>query len=434
MKTLTRSLILVVCLTTALSGLSRADSEPIRILLFSDAYGHRHGASIATLRDRLRAHGEFTVDSTEDVARISLASLESYDVLVLNNASGNVPFSDRQKVDLMTWRQAGGGVVAVHSAVENYGWPQYGRMIGATFQYPPHFGSALNVIEDRFHPFMRHFPQSSYALDDEYYLWHFNPRENVHVLASLDQRTAGAWGPVYPAAQPLTWCHDYGGRVFYTMAGHNASSWLNEDIWSMLLQAIRWAGDRLEADCSPSVPRSPSRLEAEDAERYSGWIAASTEKGAELTITGIADNGWMRLPSIDLTDVTSISVRLSVETSPQLAGWQPVIPRPASGGRIGVRIDKMREDDPPRDPCDVSDTFGRACARATDIGGAEIAPSPPGWKTVTIPIQPQSGEHDLILVFTDDVSQTAAGARLFTSAFDAKGLFTIDWIQLGRAS
>lgn len=424
---LRHALALLCCLAlavpTAATAMPPEPEPPIRVLVYSATYGFRHG-SITTARNQFAKLGEspeFDVTLTEDPAMISAEGLAGHDVVAFVNATGEHPFSPSQRNDLLAWMAQGKGFVATHASIDgNYYWSDYGEIVGAYFLAHPHTGSAVNVVEDKTSPFTAHFGTDRYTLNEEYYRFQLNPRDNVHVLTSLDRSTAGSTGQSYEEAQPTTYCHDVaGGRAFVTAWGHFDASFTNTIVWQMLTQGVRWAAGRIEADCSPTVPVPAGRLDAEDAAQIAfARKGSSTEKGAEQVVTEILHEGYLKFPKVDLTGKTKLRARVSVETVPLPRPYHVPVAQPAAGGTIALKLDSLR----------VGNTGSATPATAT----IAVSASAPGWKTLEVNLPAGlTGERDVYFLFTETLSGLLATSRIVApEVTDSRYLMSVDWFEL----
>jgi type 1 glutamine amidotransferase len=420
-----RRLIAALCLAAVVVPASLASARPavndLDVLVYSATYGFRH-ASIETAKKQFTKLGRtaaFDVTLSEDPSIISKGGLAPFDVVVFLNATGEHPFSRAQRAAFLKWVEAGNGVVATHASIDgNYYWSDYGEIVGAYFLAHPHTGTATNVVEDRRSPFTRHFDTARYELNEEYYRFQLDPRDNVHVLTSLDKSTAGTSGATYEDAQPTTFCQRVaGGRSFTTAWGHFDASFTNPDVWRMLVQGVRWAGGRIDANCSPTRRTPAGRLDAEEANHVSfGRKETSSEKGAEQVVTKILHNGYLKFSNVDLTGVKTLRARVSVETAPEPRPYHVPAPQPAAGGTITMRLDRLRKAD--------TGTPTRAVATVT------VPPSSPGWKTIEVPIRTVSGVHDVYFEFSEQVSGWFASSRIVApEATDSRYLMSVDWLE-----
>ena len=59
-------------------------------------------------------------------------NLVQYDAVVFCSTTGELPLTEEQKADFMSFvRDEGKGFVGIHAALDTlYNWPEYGEMIG----------------------------------------------------------------------------------------------------------------------------------------------------------------------------------------------------------------------------------------------------------------------------------------------------------------
>ncbi len=213
---------------------------PIRVLMLTATAGFRHD-SIDTARQVMSnlasSSGEMTVTSTEDLSTVNATGLASYDVLFFALTSGELALSDSQKTAIVEFVNGGRGFIGVHSATDTlYGWPEYGRLVGAYFKEHPWTQSATVVVEDPAHPAASGIGER-FSLLEEYYTFRENPRPRVQVLLRLDAASVGADGDY-----PLAWAHSYGnGKAYYNALGHFPGTWADARFQRQIMGAIRWA-------------------------------------------------------------------------------------------------------------------------------------------------------------------------------------------------
>jgi type 1 glutamine amidotransferase len=266
------------------------DAAPTRILVFSRTTGFRH-ASIEDARaaiERLGARHRFDVEASEDPAVFDPTQLRRYAAVVFVSTTGNPLEDPAHRQALRHYVEQGGGFVGVHAAsdqddVSRETWPWFEVLLGAYFGGHPLYrtrpsgdescavGEVVSChtgtvrIEDRRHPATRPVAESLGASDarvwnvyDEFYGFATNPRDRVHVLATLDERSylddpnrlelgPGTMGEDHPIA----WCHRVRrGRSFYTGLGHDPGLYSERRYLSHLLGGILWAAGRVPGRCA----------------------------------------------------------------------------------------------------------------------------------------------------------------------------------------
>ena len=248
---LSLAIAMVVMLALA-PGWSPAADPAYKVLVFSKTAGFRHSSipnGIQAIRD-LGAANNFTVDATEDAAAFSGTNLAQYRAVVFLLTTGDV-LNDGQQAAFESYVRGGGGYVGVHSASDTeYQWPFYGGLVGAYFHSHPAIQQATVRVEDRAHASTSHLG-NDWVRTDEWYNFQANPRNDVHVLARLDE---GTYSGGNMGDHPIAWCKTYqGGRSWYTAGGHTEQSYAEPSFRSHLLGGIRYAAGMTDADCRPET-------------------------------------------------------------------------------------------------------------------------------------------------------------------------------------
>lgn len=235
-----------------------AAAEPFSVLVFSRTAGFRHDsipAGIAAIQG-LGAENGFSVTATEDPALFTDEGLAPYAAVVWLSTTGDV-LNAQQQAAFERYIRAGGGYAGVHAASDTeYDWPWYGDLVGAYFAGHPANQNATVKVEDPAHPSTSSLP-ARWPRFDEWYNFQTNPRGDVHVLASLDERSYAPGAGAMGADHPTAWCHDYdGGRAWYTGGGHTVESYAEPLFREHLLGGIRTAAGAADADCAGSLTSS----------------------------------------------------------------------------------------------------------------------------------------------------------------------------------
>jgi type 1 glutamine amidotransferase len=271
--------------------------DPTRVLVFTRTTGYRHASiepAVAAIEELGRQH-DFEVTATEDPAVFADGTVRDHDAVVFLSTTGNPVAEPAQRRALRRYVERGGGFVGVHAASDQdeesrASWPWFGRLLGAYFGGHPLYDArptgdescaTAGVVschtgvvrfEDRKHPATREVirdnavlgatgaPRRFWDVYDEFYGFDSNPRDRVHVLATLDEKTylddpllrddldTGEMGRDHPIA----WCHPVGrGRSFYTGLGHDASLFEDVRYLDHLVGGILWAAGRESGDCRP---------------------------------------------------------------------------------------------------------------------------------------------------------------------------------------
>ena len=216
-----------------------------RVLVFSRTAGFRHDSiptAVATLRT-LATEAGLAADHSEDSADINAANLARYRVVVFASTTGDILDASQQQA-LQDFVRGGGGFIGVHAAADTeYDWPWYGQLVGAYFRsHPPGLQSTLVRAERNGKPAGKPWP-----VRDELYNYRSNPRGQVRVVATIDERRYE--GGTMGADHPVTWCHAFeGGRSWYTGLGHDAAVYANAHFLAQLRRGLRYAAGHSD-DC-----------------------------------------------------------------------------------------------------------------------------------------------------------------------------------------
>ncbi|NYI07400.1 ThuA domain-containing protein [Allostreptomyces psammosilenae] len=228
------------------------------VLVFSKTAGYRHD-SIPTGIEAIRALGRangFRVTATEDANVFNDRALRNYDTVVWLSTTGDV-LDDAQQAAFERYINRGGGYVGIHAAADTeYDWPWYGELVGAYFKGHPPVQPATLHVEDHDHPSTAHLDATE-TKTDEWYAYRTNPRDSVHVLATLDEDSYdhGGGNNAMGGDHPISWCQEHdGGRAWYTGLGHTKEAWADRDFTASVLGGILTTAGRLPADCSSTVP------------------------------------------------------------------------------------------------------------------------------------------------------------------------------------
>jgi len=229
------ALLLMLCLSASAAAPA---GEPSRMLVFSKTGGFRHD-SIPVAATTLRTLGTelgWQVDHGEDAAAFTPRNLARYRVVVFANTTGDV-LDGTQQAALRDFIEGGGGFVGIHAAADTeYGWPWYETLVGAWFlSHPPGLQTTAVVFEGE-----NKLREGRWRLTDELYNYRSNPRAEVRVVATVDERDYA--GGTMGADHPIAWCRRVGkGRSWYTGLGHTQEMYADAVFRGHLLRGLRYS-------------------------------------------------------------------------------------------------------------------------------------------------------------------------------------------------
>lgn len=266
------------------------------ILVFSRTCGFRHEQGIPAAKLAFSLMGEklgvWNAKISEDLADISPDKLSQYDCIVLNNTTGmcfgepqpkmrKLPQAERAAVQkrsdeickaLVEYVRNGGGILAIHAAVDSYNYDpfrnrEYTDMLGGEFVAHPWYLSnapVTMVIDDTKSPLVKGvWDGEAFKLREEIYmLGKSYDRQKCRVLIRLDKSRS----PLTTAARErkfafrkdndfaTAYIKSFGkGRVAYTTMGHADTNYYNPQVQEFFLRMAQFACGDLKADTS-SLP------------------------------------------------------------------------------------------------------------------------------------------------------------------------------------
>ena len=215
----------------------------VKVLVFSKTEGFRHASieSGITAIQNLGALHDFTVVATEDATFFSEEKLKDIMTVVFLNTTADV-LAPVQQAQMERFIQAGGGFVGIHAAADTeYGWPWYGKLVGAYFEsHPldPNVQDGVLTITNPNHQATDSLPATWNTRDEWYNFKSLDP--NNQVLMTIDETSYE--GGTNGTFHPMAWYKEYdGGRSFYTALGHTDEQFSDPLFLHHLLGGIRYA-------------------------------------------------------------------------------------------------------------------------------------------------------------------------------------------------
>ncbi|MDH3697577.1 MAG: ThuA domain-containing protein, partial [Flavobacteriaceae bacterium] len=227
----------------AVAGYFFLKPAEVKVLVFSKTEVFRHNSiedGIAAI-ETLGLENGFTVVATEDAQFFKEENLKDFMAVVFLNTTGDV-LNPVQQSQLERFIQAGGGFVGVHAATDTeYGWPWYGKLVGAYFEsHPidPNVQEGVVQVTNSNHISTQDLP-TSWKIQDEFYNFKsIDPNNQVVMTINESTYTGGTNGDFHPMA----WYKEYdGGRSFYTALGHTSEQFSDPLYINHLLGGIKYA-------------------------------------------------------------------------------------------------------------------------------------------------------------------------------------------------
>lgn len=194
------------------------------ILIFTKTEGYRHESisdGVKAVKE-IASENELATVHSEDSDYLQPDSLANFDLIIFLNTTGDI-LNNQQQEAFQQFIKNGGGFVGIHAASDTeYGWPWYGKMVGAYFNSHPEVQEASISILDKEHPSTSFLPDEWVRTDEWYNFKDINP--DINVLLNLEESSYE--GGENGSDHPIAWYQEFeGGRIFYTGGGHTAKSY-----------------------------------------------------------------------------------------------------------------------------------------------------------------------------------------------------------------
>jgi type 1 glutamine amidotransferase len=242
----------------------------------SDLPYHHWRESTEYLRGALERTGRFDVKVIEEVRGITPATLEAFDVAVLNYNGPRWGAPAEPAIEAFV--RGGRGLVSFHevtygafygmvfdggwkaSSSGDRGWAAYAELIGASWD-PPKIGHGPRHVfdvkwVDRDHPVSRGLAENFQANDELYHRLDLKP--SAHVLATAyDDPATGGTG----RDEPIVWTNAFGaGRTLHITLGHDLSALEQAGFLTAFARGVEWAATGAVMPVAPASMAPPVRV------------------------------------------------------------------------------------------------------------------------------------------------------------------------------
>ena len=203
--------------------------------------------------NQLAADSNFIIQYIQNTDSINEASLSRFDVFIQLDYPPYGWKPDAMAAFIKYMEKGKGGWIGLHHATllgEFDGYPMWtwfsGFMGGIRFKnYIADFAAASVEVEDSEHPCMKNLPSQFTINKEEWYTYDKSPREQVHVLASVNESTYVPSSDIKMGDHPVVWTNDHiAARNVYIFMGHGPDLFDNAFYATLLKNAIFWAAGK----------------------------------------------------------------------------------------------------------------------------------------------------------------------------------------------
>jgi chitinase len=229
----------------------KATLPPRKVLVLAERGGLHEPFTAAGLQwledNKERFNMQLVVLNTAE--HISKGELDNYHlVLQLNHPP--YAWSKESQADFQHYINRGvGNYIGFHHATllgefDGYGmWQWFSDFMGG-MRYENYIAEKCDgtvQVEDRQHPVMNDIPGTFVIEDDEWYTYNKNPRQNVHVLAHVDEASYTIKTNIKMGDHPVVWTNPTkGARNVYFQFGHSKLLFDNPVFIKLLENALNW--------------------------------------------------------------------------------------------------------------------------------------------------------------------------------------------------
>ena len=195
----------------------------------------------------------FTVDYIENTDKIDDAFLSQYKLFIQLNFPPYAWTPTAMAAFQKYIEEGRGGWIGFHHATllgefDGYQmWPWFSNFMGGIrfTKYIPTFVTGTVTVEAQEHPVMKGLPKNFTIENEEWYTYDKSPRPNVHVLASVDEKTYSPASDIKMGDHPVVWTNEHmKARNVYIFMGHHGELFENSAFTTLFHNSILWAAQQ----------------------------------------------------------------------------------------------------------------------------------------------------------------------------------------------
>jgi len=256
-KTLVLLLLLLPC-ASVWAARHKASGPKFRVVALAEKGGIHLPFVVAAKAwlNELAVKDGFAVDYIEDTTPINDAFLSRYRLFIQLNYPPYNWTPTAQAAFIKYIEKGKGGWIGFHHATllgefDGYPiWPWFSQFMGGIRfkDYIATFATGTVHVEDSHHPAMKGLPGTFVIDNEEWYTWDKDPRPNVHVLATVDEKSYTPDTKIKMGGDhPVIWTNPhYKARNIYIFMGHHPELFQNPAYTRLVTHAIFWAAHEKE--------------------------------------------------------------------------------------------------------------------------------------------------------------------------------------------
>lgn len=232
-----------------------ANTNPFKALVLTERGGQHGSFTDASFKwlDTFSKENNFEYTEIHNTDKINEEFLSQYQVIIQLDFPPYTWTKEAESAFVKYIEEGKGGWVGFHHATllgEFDGYPMWqwfsDFMGGIRFKnYIAEKATATVYVEDKEHPVMKGVHDSFLIPNDEWYTFDKSPRQNVRVLAHVDESSYQPETDIKMGDHPAVWTNEkVKARNVYFLMGHENTLYASGDFKRMFANAILWAADR----------------------------------------------------------------------------------------------------------------------------------------------------------------------------------------------
>jgi type 1 glutamine amidotransferase len=218
-----------------------AQTGPLKVLLLTGQNNHDWKNTTPVIQSILEKNGAFSVTVDEKPADLKAGAFSAYDVILSNwnTFPKNPPgvWDSATRADFINYIESGKGFVVVHAGgAMFYDWPEYQKLIGATWGKTSTHGKIFPfkvAVTDSAHPVTQGMPPLFETVDEIWARMAVNGERHILLTAPSDRTKKD---------EAVCFTTTYGqGRCFNLVLGAEAGGIKNSWFQTLLRRGCEWA-------------------------------------------------------------------------------------------------------------------------------------------------------------------------------------------------
>ena len=246
----------LVCAGICSTGFSQLNKSCFNVIVLAENKGSIHRPYVDVALPwlyQLAIDSSFTVDVIDNTEKIDDQLLSKCQLIIQLDFPPYM-WSDKSKAAFEKYINEGrGGWIGFHHATllgefDGFAmWQWFSTFMGGIRyeNYISTFVKANVIIEDSTHPCMKGIANPLLIEKEEFYIYNKSPRENVHVLAHVDEGSYVPDSKIKMGDHPVIWTNEkVKARNIYIFMGHHPNLFQNKSYIQLFRNAIFWAAQK----------------------------------------------------------------------------------------------------------------------------------------------------------------------------------------------